>query len=116
MTFANFESLFKSKYQDGHVHMHGKFAGTEKNKKVTVVFSENGRCYDYYGAYEDILCRVGILVISKQRLRDVESRLEQCKRWHGTQKLFEDGFEDYSSDIERLAKEIEDYKENYIVV
>ena len=115
MTFKKFEELFMEKYPNGAVHMHGKFAGTEKSKKVTVIFSENGRCYDYYGAYEDILCRLGIKVISKCRLHDIELRLQHYKQWHGLPKLF-GGVEDYSAEIERLTNEIEILKENFIIV
>ena len=116
MTFGKFKELFNTKYPDGEVISHGKMGGTEHNKKTTVVFTPNGKCYEYYGAYEDILNRLGIKVISKSRLNDTELALKHYKEWHGQPKFFEDGFEDYSTDIERLTREIENIHTNYIIV
>lgn len=116
MTFSKFEGLFKSKYPNGEVVQHGKFGGTENNKKITVIFTPNGKCYEYYGAYEDVLNRLGIKVISKARLHNTELALKHYKEWHGSPRLFGDGIEDYSADIERLTKELANINENYIIV
>ena len=115
MTFKKFEELFMAKYPNGRVCRHGEFAQTEKNKKVALVFSETSKVYEYYGAYEDILNKVGIPVISKERLASLEQTLEQRKRWHGTESLF-GGVMDYSADIAKYTAEIENYKKNYTIV
>ncbi len=115
MTFREFEKLFKSKYPEGDVTAHGKFGGTERNNKTTVVFGRGGKCYEYYGAYEDILCRCGIKVISKSRLRDIECALERYKKWDGKVSLFGTVC-NHKQDIARLEEELKNIHKNYIVV
>ena len=115
MTFRKFEELFKSKYPNGMVCKHGEFAQTEKNKKVALVFSETNKVYEYYGAYEDILNKIGIPVISKERFASLEQTLEQYKRWHGTEDFF-GGVRDCSADIAKYTAEIENYRANYAIV
>lgn len=115
MTFKKFEELFKTKYPEGEVVAHGQFGGTERNKKTTVIFKPEGKCYEYYGAYEDVLCRVGIDVISKHRYQSMKASLEWYKKDHGTPKLF-GGTVDHSETIARLTKEIEDIEKNTIIV
>ena len=114
MTFKKFQSLFETKYPDGWVHPHGRYGGCEKNMKVTLSFSPNGKSYSYYGAYEDILCRIGINVISKERLAEVEQRLETVKKWNGTEDFF-GGIMDTTQEIKELEKRIADYKSNWII-
>lgn len=114
MTFKKFESLFKQKYPSGEVCGHGKFAQTEKNKKVAVVFNEGGKVYEYYGAYEDILNRLGIKVISESRLYAMESVLEHYKEHNGKPLIF-GGIADYDEKIAALEKEIEEIKRDYVI-
>lgn len=83
MTFKKFEELFKNKYPNGEVVAHGKFGGTEKNKKTTVIFDKNGKCYEYYGSYMDILNRVGINVVSKSEIERKENELQKLNEEHG---------------------------------
>ena len=116
MTFKRFEELFLTKYPNGEVIGHGKFAQTERNKKTTVIFNPNGKCYHYYGAYEDILNRLGIKVYSESRLHSLEMSLKHYKEWHGQPSLFGDGVDDYSAEIKRLESDIADIKENYVIV
>ena len=116
MTFNKFESLFLAKYPEGKVFKHGEFAQTERNKKVAVVFNGNGKVYEYYGAYEDILARVGIKVISKARLHNLEMTLAHYKEWHGKPWSLFGATADYSKEIERYTADIEDIKANYIIV
>lgn len=115
MTFAKFNELFKSKYPEGEVVQHGKFGGTEKNKKTTVIFVPGGKCYEYYGAYEDVLNRVGIKVISQSRFHDKQSCLESYKKWNGREALFGGRF-DYNKEIVRLECEIKEILDNYVIV
>lgn len=115
MTFKKFQSLFATKYPDGWVHPHGKYGGCEKNMKVTLSFSPNGKSYSYYGAYEDILCRVGINVISKERFSELEMRLERLNEWNGTDDFF-GGVIDNTEAIQKLESQIAEYKANWIIV
>ena len=115
MTFTKFEELFKTKYPNGKAIQHGKFGGTEKNKKTTIVFSPNGKCYEYYGAYEDILCRIGIKTISKSRLHDFEAELERCKRMNGQKAFFCETL-DYSEKIAWIENELSSIRSDYIIV
>jgi hypothetical protein len=115
MTFKKFEELFKSKYPSGAVCRHGEFAQTEKNKKVALAFSEASKVYEYYGAYEDILCKIGIPCISKERLSSLKQTLNQYKEWHGEEDFF-GGVRDCSDDIAKYTAEIENYSKNYIIV
>lgn len=116
MTFSKFEELFKSKYPAGKVVAHGKFAGTQRNGKTTLIFSDGGLAYQYYGSYEEILNRVGVKVISASHLRSLEVALDNYRKWHGMPKFMGTGFEDHSFDIQRLDAEIEEIKNNYLVV
>ena len=114
MTFKRFEEIFHSKYPEGEVVAHGKFGGTEKSKKTTVIFEHGGRCYEYYGAYEDVLSRMGMKVISKERLAETEQRLATVKKWHGTDNFF-GGVMDCSEEIARLEAFLAEVKAEYIV-
>ena len=110
MTFNKFEEIFRSKYPDGVIAMHGKAGGTEKNKKVYVAFQPSGKAYMYYGAYEDVLCKMGFNVISKERLAEVKLHLETEKERHGKPNMFFGGVVDNSEEIARLEKMIAEYE------
>lgn len=114
MTFKKFEAIFRTKYPDGDIAMHGKAGGTEKNKKVFVAFVPGGKAYMYYGAYEDILCKMGFKVISKERFAELQARLAWYKDKDGKPDFF-GGVCDYKADIERYEKQLEQYKAEYII-
>jgi hypothetical protein len=117
MTFKKFEEIFKTKYPDGEVLGHGCMAQTETTRQTSVIFKPNGKVYDYYGAYEDVLSRLGFKVISKARLRNVEHRLESYRKENGTPKLFvEFGVHDYSKEIAEYEEYLNDIYTNYIIV
>lgn len=117
MTFAKYQSLFLQKYPNGETFMHDEFMhGTDRNRqKVGVVFEPNGKVYMYRGAYEDILCRIGVNVISKERFSELEARLAHLKEMDGTEDLF-GGVFDYSDEIASVVSEIEKYKTDYTIV
>ena len=114
MTFQRAQEIFSMKYPEGELVQHGKFGGTEKNKKITVIFQHGGKCYEYYGAYEDVLCRIGFNVISKERLAEAKMRLETCKERHGKPDFF-GGVMDYSQEINELEKRIAEYETEWII-
>ena len=116
MTFKKFETLFKGKYPDGTVDPHDVFEhGVPGHvQKVAVVFEKGGKVYQYRGAYEDILCRVGIPVISKERFGVLEERLAYLKELHGTEDLF-GGVYDLAAEIDALTAEIEKYRTEYVI-
>ena len=114
MTFKTFESIFLSKYPDGSVFAHGAFGPTEKNRKVAVTFTPDGLVYEYYGAYEDVLTKMGFKVISKARLMEMETRLADYTERNGQDDFFGGSF-DYTNEIKTLSSEIEAIKANYIV-
>lgn len=116
MTFKRFEEIFKSKYPEAECCMHGKFGGTEHNKKIVIYFTPDGKCYEYYGAYEDVLNRLGIKVITKSRLYSEEAALERYKNMNGTPSLFGDGPLDYSKEIAEYEERIARIKSDYIIV
>lgn len=119
MTFEKFESIFKTKYPEGMVIAHGKFGGTEHNNKTAIVFNSSGKVYEYYGAYEDILNRIGVKCISLSRLNDFKAALKRAKDLHGKPNpfsLFDTCLLDESQEIERLEKIIKDIEENYIII
>lgn len=117
VTFKKFETLFKGKYPNGTVFPHDVFEHGVPGRiqKVHVTFSPNGKGYFYRGAYEDILCKIGIPVISKERFTALEGQLEKLKDMDGKTDEFFGGVYDWSTEIERLSKEIEDYKKNYVI-
>ena len=114
MTFKKFEEIFRSKYPDGVIAMHGKAGGTEKNKKVYVAFQPCGKAYMYYGAYEDVLCKMGFNVISKERLAENEMRLESLKERNGKPSFF-GGVVDYTDEIAKIEARLKEYRESWII-
>jgi len=115
MTFRRFEEIFKTKYPDGNVWMHDDYMNHPGNRqKVAVEFAPHGKVYLYRGAYEDILCRIGINTISKARLTELVNRIEYLKRRHGDrEEFFGTGYFDNMRDIMEaeafLAKVLRDY-------
>ena len=116
MTFKKFQSLFATKYPDGEVFPHDVFCHGESGKiqKVGVVFKPNGKVFMYRGAYEDILCKIGINVISKERFSELEMRLERLNEWNGTDDFF-GGVIDNTEAIQKLESQIAEYKANWII-
>ena len=114
MTFQKAQEIFSTKYPDGELVQHGKMGGTEKNRKITVIFKDGGRCYEYYGAYEDVLCRVGINVISKERLAEMKQRLTTCIARNGKPDFF-GGVMDCSDEIRDLQNRIAEYESEWII-
>lgn len=121
MTFKRFEEIFLSKNPGGMVVAHGQFGGTERNNKTTVVFRDGGKTYSYYGAYEDVLCKMGINTISKERLESLQKQLARLQEENGKEEenLFFDDDEpwiiDWSREIAELEARLDDIKKNYII-
>lgn len=117
MTFKKFEAAFLGKYPEGTVYPHDVYEHGVPGRiqKVAVTFTANGKVYMYRGAYEDILCKVGIPVISKERFAELEAQLAKLKGLDGKQDEFFGMVFDYSADIARLTAEIENYKNNYVI-
>ena len=107
MTFKNFETLFKGKYPDGTAYAHDVFEHRAPGRiqKVAVTFAPDGKVYMYRGAYEDILCKIGIPVISKERLKEMETRLERLKESNGDDNFF-GGTVDNTQEIAELEAEL----------
>lgn len=116
MTFKKFEELFHQKYPDGRVWMHDKFEHgvPGRRQKVAVEFAPKGKVYMYSGAYEDILCKVGIKVISKGRFNELLARREQLIRWNGTDNFF-GGVMDTSKEIAEIEAEVERIERECII-
>ena len=116
MTFAKAHEIFMTKYPEGELVQHGKFGGTQKNMKITVIFKRGGRCYEYYGAYEDVLCRIGIKVISKERLAEAEINLQHLKEQHGKVcEFFGTHVIDNSKEIARVEAFLQEVHDSYII-
>ena len=115
MTFNKFRQIFKLKYPQGSVVAHGKFGGTERNKKVAVVFEEGGKVYEYYGAYEDILNKIGIKVISRERFESMELTLIALREQNGKPDFF-GGVVDNTEAIKQRRSELENIICNYMIV
>lgn len=115
MTFMRFEEIFKSAFPEGEVFSHGEFGGTEKSMKTTAVFAPGGKCYSYYGAYDIVLQKMGLKVISKERFREMEIRLEDLKARNGKEDSFFGFTVDCSKEIEELEKKLGEYRRDYII-
>lgn len=117
MTFKKFQSLFLSKYPHGHVWMHDEYEHgvSGRRQKVAVAFYPYGKVFMYRGAYEDILCKIGINVISKERFHELEMRLDHFKKLDGTTDEFFGGIWDCADAIQKLEKEIAEYKANWVI-
>jgi len=116
MTFDMFNNLLKSKYPDAIALSHGELSGTEFNKKVALSFTKNGKVYTYYGAYEDILCKIGINTISQSRFNSTIETLKELEKTHGTEDLFFGFTIDNSDEIKKYRTIIKEYQTNYIIV
>ena len=117
MTFKKFQELFATKYPEGEVWMHDAYehGASGRRQKVAVEFKPHGKVFMYRGAYEDILCKIGINVISKERFSQLEMQLDHFKELDGTTDEFFGGVFDCADAIQRLEKEIADYKANWII-
>ena len=118
MTFKQFEQLFHSKYPDGQCWMHDEFEHDVpgRRQKVAVVFAPNGKVYKYAGAYEDVLCKIGVPTISKQRMDNLEANLKNLQATDGKADEFFGIMVDNSAEIARLTAEIEQIKATHVVV
>ena len=114
MTFVKFQEIFHTKYPDGEVISHGKFGGTQKNMKTTVIFQPSGKCYSYYGAYEDVLNKIGFKVISKERFTEAEMRLKRLVDLNGKMGFFGE-IVNNDAEIQSLAQQIKTYREEYTI-
>ena len=117
MTFAKFQELLAGKYPDAEAFAHSEFERGERGTvaKVTITFRPGEKAYMYRVAYEDVLCKVGIPVISRERLESKEATLRRYEEEHGTEDVF--GFvRDYSGQIAEWREMIEDYRANYTIV
>jgi hypothetical protein len=117
MTFKRFEEIFKSRYPDGTVWMHDDYMSHSGNRqKVGVEFAPNTKVYLYRGAYEDILCRIGIKTISKERLAEAEIHLEHLKRRHGDPNMFFPGlYTDCMEDIIKTESFLAEVRRDYVI-
>lgn len=116
MTFTQFEKILKTKYPCAIAVAHGKLVETELNKKVSLSFTENGKVYSYYGTYEDILCKIGINVVSKSRYQTAVNTLSELEKAHGKEDDFFGFVIDNSADIAKYRELIKQYQSNFIIV
>ena len=119
MTFNKFQELFLTKYPEGEVVMHGKFGGTEHNMKTTVTFNRNSKCYFYYGSYETVLNRLGIKVITKSSLAQIEHELAYYMENNGKPNpfsLFNKSVMNYEKEIKEYTDKLENIKKDWIIV
>lgn len=118
MTFAQYQEIFKTKYPDGRTWMHNEVCGdvAHYKQKVAVEFVPGGKVFFYSGAYEDVLCKVGVPTISKSRLDSLESTLKHLLDTDGKADEFFGIVVDNSAEIERLTKEIKQIKATHVVV
>lgn len=114
VTHATFEELFHRKYPDGETWKHEPEV-SGRIQKTAVIFVPGGKVYFFTGAYEDVLCKIGINVISKERYESKVATLEWMKSQHGTEDFF-GGVVDNTAEIERMTSEIENYTKNYVIV
>lgn len=118
MTHSKFDELFRSKYPNGRTWMHNEFCRDQSRyiDKVAVEFQRGGKVYFYTGAYEDILRKVGVNVISRTRLFSLEDTLSRMVEANGKQDEFFGGTVDNSAEIARLTAEVDKYRRDYIIV
>ena len=114
MTFKKFEEIFLSKYPEGCISMHAKSGSSVKGNKVSVAFAPTGKVYEYAGAYEDVLSKMGFKVISKERLAEVEMRLATLVERNGKPCFF-GGVVDNTAEIVRVEAFLKEVKDSYIV-
>lgn len=119
MTFNKFMDLLQTKYPEASACMHGKFGGTEKNKKVEINFTPNGKCYCYYGSYQDILLRLGIEAYYQSQVEYSKKKLERLRFEHGKENpysLFEHQVYDNSEQIAEEEKFLQDVEAGKFII
>lgn len=118
MTFKQFEQLFHSKYPDGRCWMHNEMCRDQWRKvdKVAVEFVPGGKVHFYAGAYEDVLCKIGVPTISRQRMNNLEANLAKLQATDGQVDEFFGIMVDNSAEIARLTAEIEQIRSTHVVV
>ena len=117
MTFKRFEEIFKSRYPDGTVYMHDEFShgASGTRQKIAVIFAPGGKVYMYRGAYEDVLCRIGINTISKERLAELEIHVRDLRDRNGKPDMFFGGIHDCSDELRRAESRLEEVRRDYII-
>ena len=118
MTHKKFEELFHTKYPNGTTYAHDVFENGVPGRvqKVAVEFVPGGKVYKYAGAYEDILCKIGVNVISKERFYNLVDNLSRRIEENGKKDEFFWFMVDNTEEIERLTAEVEKYRNNYLIV
>ena len=76
----------------------------------------NGKMYDYYGNYCEVLNKLGIKAIYEGDLFQLDRYLERLKEEHGQECIWTGSICDNAAEIARVEAEIANYKENYIIV
>ncbi len=99
MTFKTFEDLLHTKYPEAGACPHGKFGGTSRTNQVEINFTPAGKCYCYYGSYQDILLRLGIKVVYQADIDRAKRHIARLKSEHGQPGLF-GGIRDLSNEIQ----------------
>lgn len=110
MTFARFEELLHIKHPQASACAHGRFGGTERNNKVEINFKPCGKCYEYYGSYQDVLNRLGIYCLYQSDVRAMEKRLDDLKDRNGKPNPFS-LFNEKPCDLSKEIEECEEWLE-----
>ena len=111
MTFEKFEEIIRTKYPEAKVGAHGK---ATKGDKVLVFFAPNTKGYEYSGAYDHILCNMGINVVSKMHYEETKRALETAVERNGKKSFF-GGVMDTTKEIEKYQAMLADFESNYII-
>ena len=90
MTFEKYQEAFKAKYPNGRTWMHNDMCRDQSGYKgkVAVEFVPGGKLYFYTGAYEDVLNKIGVNSISKERYSTLTDRLARYLEMNGQEDLF----------------------------
>lgn len=107
MTFERFESVVRTRYPEAEVYAHGKMAGRNA-QNVAIAFASGGKCYQYSGAYEDVLRKMGFSVISRKRASEYRARLSRMVEENGKEDEFFGGMIDWTKEIAEVSKILEE--------
>ena len=117
MTFSKYEEAFKTKYPSGRTWMHNDMCRDVSGYKgkVAVEFVPGGKVYFYDGAYEDVLNKIGISAISKERYANLANRLANYLKMDGTEDLFGGKF-DYGKEIAETRAELKRIETECVII
>lgn len=80
MTEKRANEIIRTKYTDATIFKRNSFGGTNTTH-LAVVFSPNGKVYDYYGlSYQQVLAKLGFKILYKHNVESMNRRIAELEK------------------------------------